>query len=124
MATEHPHILIAEDDAALADLLSEALGDEGYTVALVQTADEARSLAQSQSWDLFVVDSFDLWSTAGPSQQLQELARDLAERAPVIVTTAHSWAVKVPASQVGVAAILPKPFDLTALFVLVQAALS
>jgi DNA-binding NtrC family response regulator len=69
------------------------------------------------------VDSFDLSSPTAPSQQLKELAHDLSERAPVIITTAHSWATTLPASQVGVAALLPKPFDLDDLFTLVRDAL-
>jgi DNA-binding response OmpR family regulator len=41
-----------------------------------------------------------------------EFLRSLMQRAPVIVMSARTWAKTAQPSDLGVAAVLPKPFDI------------
>lgn len=111
-----PRLLLAEDDPALAALLVCALEGEGYRVAHVRTAREAQEAAGRHRWAACLVDTFEPTATAGPSRALRDLLAHLSPRAPVLVLTAHTWATRVDAAELGVAAIVPKPFDLDELF--------
>jgi two-component system, OmpR family, response regulator len=49
-------ILIAEDDAVLADGLSRSLRAGGYAVDVVSSGDEADTALTAQSFDLLILD--------------------------------------------------------------------
>ena len=104
-------VLLLEDDLALCGLLEEALASEELDV---QTRDSYESLyeaAVTHQGDVIVAD---FWGGAHRAlddlarQQLQELGRLL----PVVLLTGRSWAVGTTAEQLGVRAIVHKPFDL------------
>ena len=52
----HDHILVVEDEANLADLLSENLTAEGYRVEVARTGSEGLSQALEGEFDLIVLD--------------------------------------------------------------------
>lgn len=121
---EAHRILLAEDDPGIASVLAMLLEDEGYRVGHAATAADAAEAARGGGWDLFLVDSFDQNATAGPSQVLRGLLGELAPRAPVLVLTGHTWATRMGASELGVDAVVPKPFDLDRLSATIRAALA
>ena len=104
-------ILIAEDDPSLAEVEAELLTEAGYDVACVSTPAEAHSLVQAAAWDLLLVDSFSR-SYRQPEAADISFLRSLAARAPVILVTGRAWATKVRAVDLGIAAIVSKPYDI------------
>jgi DNA-binding response OmpR family regulator len=104
-------VLLAEDDAFLASVVSEALGDDGHEVSLVADLQGVREEAAAGTWDLFLIDSFGRSHTQ-IDQEYLDVLRGLAARAPVVVTTGRSWALRVTAEELGVDVLLTKPYDL------------
>ena len=104
-------VLLAEDDAMLASVIVEALGDEGHTVTHVARSADAQRLAASERWDVLVVDAFGAGYDQ-PDQAEREQLRALAAHGPVILASARAWAQHVAPGELGVAAIVPKPYDL------------
>lgn len=101
-----PRVLVAENDALLAQALEMTLGHLGFDVcASVRSAREAVVLAEALRPDIAVVDV----GLDGPADGLaatQHLARRLS--LPVIVCSAH--ARPADAAAAGAAAFLGKPF--------------
>ena len=63
---EAMRILIAEDDAAVADLLRERLAQEHFVVQLTSTGAEAQRLAANQPFDFVILD-WNLQGRRGPT---------------------------------------------------------
>ena len=49
-------ILVVDDELGIRELLSEILGDEGYSVALAENAEQARSYRSQTRPDLVLLD--------------------------------------------------------------------
>ena len=49
-------ILVIDDEVGIRELLSEILGDEGHTVLLAESAQQARSVRVAQPIDLVLLD--------------------------------------------------------------------
>ncbi len=114
------HVLLVEDDEIVAGLVEEILGGEGHRVGCVSTPEGAHALLAAEAWDLVVTDSFSAGHDVPDEEELAHL-RALTSRVPVVMLTGRTWASKVSASALGVAAILPKPFDLDDLIRAVEA---
>lgn len=112
------HAVVVEDDAAVRDLLADALTEEGFRVSVADNGLEALDLVRADPPDVVLLDLAmplldgqefaDAWRTAVP-----EL------RAPIVVITgAH----EVPASlgALGVREYIRKPFDLETVLALVR----
>jgi DNA-binding response OmpR family regulator len=120
VTTNRPvRLILVEDDPPLADLLLDLMADEGIEAAPVPTAADALALAGSGPWDVCLLGASD---RSNPSAPAPEALAPLATRVPVIVTTVHDWARGVDPAELGVAAVLAKPFDLDALLATVGAA--
>jgi DNA-binding response OmpR family regulator len=112
-------ILIVDDDTAIADLLTQALAEEGY-----DTFKESQSLrmfdaVREHRPDLILLDLMMPYLEGKDELELLKLGD---ERIPVIVVTA-----KIEAKQeeedykkLGVVTIVTKPFDLNQLVLLVK----
>ena len=104
-------ILLAEADTALAQLVVDLLTEEGHRVTRVRVAEEARNLVREAPWGAVLVDSF----SAGrlePTTVDYALLRELSAAAPVVMLTAQDWAWHHTAADLGVAALVQKPFNL------------
>ncbi len=105
---QRPSILIVDDEYRLGRFVALALEKLGYTTHTCISASEARTLMASGSWHLVVSDIF------MPTESGLDLARwigDWYPEVPTVLMTAHSSdAVKASAHQLGVAALLHKPF--------------
>jgi two-component system, OmpR family, phosphate regulon response regulator PhoB len=83
-----PHILIVEDEAAIAELVRYNLAAEGFRTALAASGEEAEVVAQEEHFDLIVLD----WMLPGLSGI--ELCRRLRRReatsaVPILMLTAR-----------------------------------
>jgi DNA-binding NtrC family response regulator len=101
-------LLVLEDEAAIAEALTEILGAEGYRVRTAATVDEARALIAARAPTLVLLD-FMLAAGATSESLLVELLGRLPSPA-LLVYSATSAALPV-AKRHGVR-FLPKPFDL------------
>ena len=104
-------VLLVEDDATLAAIVLEALAEDGHSATHVREPFEALRLASIESWDAFVVDGFGP-SHRQPDADYRAAVQCLAACGPVVVTTGRAWAAQAQAAELGVHALLTKPYDL------------
>ena len=106
-------ILIAEDDAVLADGLSRSLKTGGYAVDVVASGDAADTALAAQSFDLLILD------VGLPKLSGLEVLRRLRSRnstVPVLIlTAADSVEQRVKGLDLGADDYMAKPFALSEL---------
>lgn len=114
-------LLIAEDDAALADRLRARLADAGYAVDVAADGVEAAHLGSTEPYDAVVLD-LGLPCKAGLAV-LREW-RAAGNTVPVLILTARDgWSERVEGLQAGADDYLGKPFHVEELLARVQALL-
>ncbi len=114
-------VLILEDDLVLAGIVTEFLTSEGHTAVPAPDPGTAMRLASENQWDVCIADSSPR-SNGKLDDADRAIFAALARYAPVILATGRAWAHHVDPSDVGVAAIVGKPFDLFALLAAVDSA--
>jgi two-component system catabolic regulation response regulator CreB len=103
-----PHILIVEDEAAIADTLIFALHSEGFTTRWVSLAEQALSEQQSNPADLLILD-VGLPDISG-FEACKRLRR--FSDVPVIFLTARSEEIdRVVGLEIGADDYVVKPFS-------------
>jgi two-component system, OmpR family, response regulator VicR len=120
MSTMKKRILIVEDDVALARILRDNFGFEGFDVECVADGHEAVNRARTFSPDLVVLD------VMLPGRDGFELCGVLGQggRTPIILLTARGQkADKVRGLNLGADDYITKPFDLDELLARVHAVL-
>ena len=119
----HPHILLAEDDADLRELLSFSLVRAGYLVTSCSNGlDLLERLLQPQDYDLVISD---LRMPALTGLEVLEYLHDIEDRPPFICMTAFGDAKTHESAQcLGAAATIDKPFDLDEMLDLVHSTCS
>jgi DNA-binding response OmpR family regulator len=106
-------VLLLEHDPSLREMLEAALGDEGYRVE--PCASLAAVAAGAGGGDaVAVADCWAGWRRAFTAADRRQLAAANA-RAPLVLLPNQAWAAAMAAEDLGVAAVLPKPFDLAML---------
>jgi DNA-binding response OmpR family regulator len=101
-------VLVVENDPAVGCLLADLLAGEGHAALGARTPDEGLARARTGRWDACLTDGF--WWSVGA--ELRGYLGDLAACCPVILMTAQGWARSARPADLGVAAVVPKPFDL------------
>jgi CheY-like chemotaxis protein len=100
-------ILIVDDDAAMRDVLSEAMRDLGYDVSLAASGVEAISLLDAQMIDAVLLD---LRMPGMDGIEVLKRIRSLPNPPPVTVLTAHATAANtIEAMRLGAFDHLTKP---------------
>ncbi|MEZ4381893.1 MAG: response regulator [Nannocystaceae bacterium] len=108
------HILIVDDNVALAENLAELLEDEGHRTTTASCGERAIDLSGALDFDLLLSD------VRMPGISGLELVARLRACRPrlscLLMTAYSSEALRREALSAGVAAILDKPLDLDVLF--------
>src|SRR5579872_1820823 len=116
------NILIADDDAAIRTVLSQALSRAGYEVRTTGTAATLWRWVQSGDGDLVITD------VVMPDDNAFELLprmKKLRPELPIIVMSAqNTFMTAIKASERGAYDYLPKPFDLRELVSIVGRAMN
>jgi DNA-binding response OmpR family regulator len=117
-------ILIMDDDPTIADLLKEALGDEGYETFMTTQSLRFYDAVREHDPDLILLDI--MMPYLDGRDELKLMGMDMAagrlRRIPVILVTAFLDAYKEEEEfrEAGVVQIVYKPFDLDKLVTLVH----
>jgi DNA-binding response OmpR family regulator len=112
-------IAIFDDDATLRELLRDVLEVEGCSVVVCSSLMELHQAAVRGAM-LAIVDGWGSGHlTLGYIERQQII--DLARLVPTVLMSGRTWAAKVTAGELGLVALLPKPFDLQALLDIVRA---
>jgi two-component system phosphate regulon response regulator PhoB len=120
-ATEHPLILLVEDELAQREVLSYNLSAEGYRVNLAQDGEEAMMMVREEIPDLIVLD----WMM--PNLSGIEVCRRLKMRSetrniPVIMLSARSEEVdRVRGLETGADDYVIKPYSVAELMARIRA---
>ena len=111
-------LLVLEDDAITRQLLEDALRDEGYSVAVCADCHDVLANAEQSMPALALVD---FWGESQGQLSAEEHAEiiDFASRVPTVLMSGRRWAREHQAAELGLLAIVTKPFDLGELFDLV-----
>ncbi len=114
------HVLLIEDDTALAANLRAVLEDEGFRVTVCARGDEGARLALDGDYDVVLTD-LRLPGTGG--MELLGQLHDALPRLPVVLMTAHGTIeTAIEATKVGAYDYLQKPFEMPELIGLLQRA--
>src|SRR6266702_2647270 len=113
-------ILIMDDDPTIADLLTEALADEGYETYMTTQSLRFYDAVREHQPDLILLDL--MMPYLDGRDELQLMAMGVEQQIPVIVVTAFLGAGNEEAEfrKAGVVHIVYKPFDLDKLVDLVK----
>ncbi|MGD9942885.1 MAG: response regulator [Burkholderiaceae bacterium] len=115
-------ILVVDDEIGIRELLSEILGDEGHTVLVAESAQQARHVRECQNLDLVLLD---IWmpDTDGVTL-LKEWASGGKLTMPVIMMSGHATIdTAVEATRIGALDFLEKPITLQKLLKAVETGL-
>src|SRR3954452_20252312 len=113
-----PHILIAEDEEAIRQLLKEFLEGEGFAISEATSGLEVESALSNKSVDLVLMD---VRMPGKTGLDVLREAQHMGEGLPIIVMTAYSTAnMAIEAIQLGAYDYIPKPFDLDHVLVTVN----
>jgi len=116
-------ILVVDDEIGIRELLSEILGDEGHSVLLAESAQQARKVREENPLDLVLLD---IWmpDTDGVTL-LKEWAAGGKLTMPVIMMSGHATIdTAVEATRIGALDFLEKPIALQKLLKAVQQGLA
>ncbi len=113
-------ILIMDDDPTIADLLTEALADEGYETHMTTQSLRFYDAVREHQPDLILLDLMMPYLDGHDELKLMAMGSD--RQIPVIVVTADVSAVSHEKEfrEAGVVHIIYKPFDLEKLVELVR----
>lgn len=116
-----PHVLVVEDEAALADLLKYNLEKEGYQVSIARDGEEALVVADETSPDLVVLDWM-LPKTPGIEVCRRLRARQDTRNTPIVMLTARSEeSDRIRGLDLGADDYITKPFSMSELLARLRA---
>ncbi len=111
-------VLVVDDDKESRELLSEVLTTNGYSVGLVEDAEAARALLQeSDEYGIIIADL--RMPGGGGLELLRSLRLQDTKRDVILMSSFISGTEREQALDLGVDALLEKPFRLTELLELV-----
>ena len=115
------HVLVVEDEAALADLLKYNLEKEGYQVRVAMDGEEALVAAEERSPDLVLLDWM-LPKASGVEVCRRLRARQETRNTPIVMLTARGEeSDRVRGLDIGADDYITKPFSMTELLARLRA---
>ena len=109
MPSHKGRILCTEDDQDTRDLIILLLKQQGYDVLCTDSAEHALSLAKSQRFDLFLIDS---WLPDSSGATLTEWIREFDNKTPVLFYSGAAYDTDLQiAINAGANGYLVKPVD-------------
>ncbi len=116
------HLLLVEDDASISDVVSTALGDEGYRVTVAPDFTQAVAGLTAARFDFVLADTLGASVRREEADRWRELdrIRALACDTPVVLFTAHNPQLFANFRAHGFHDLLPKPFSLDDLSAIVS----
>ena len=116
---ERKRVLVVDDDLPLRGMLAAALRQQGFQVFIAGDGGEAHRAMNLHHPDLILLDL--MMPDVNGWDFLQKLKdTGFLGRVPIIVISAHLRVDPQAVLQMGVAAMLPKPFNLDDLFTLIE----
>lgn len=112
-------VLILEDDPDVRGLLAFVFAEDGHRVEVCASPEHVLERAGETPGTLAVVDFWGRGHQELPADERAELAR-LARAVPTILVTGRVWADGATATELGVLALVKKPFDIFDLAALVS----
>lgn len=116
-----PHVLVVEDESALADLLKYNLEKEGYRVTLAGDGEEALMTADENPPDLVVLDWM-LPKASGIEVCRRLRARQETRNTPIVMLTARTEeSDRIRGLDMGADDYITKPFSMSELLARIRA---
>lgn len=114
-------ILVADDDVSIANLLTQALADEGYETYKAVQSLRFYDAVREHMPDLILLDLMMPYLEGDDELQLLQMNPETAH-IPVIIVTAKTEAKREESRyrQLGVVSIVTKPFDIDQLVQLIK----
>jgi DNA-binding NarL/FixJ family response regulator len=103
-------VLVLEDDPSIRELIEDVLEEAGVKAHPCDSPEQAIQMAGELGSALLVADFWGVSHHDLASNEREEIVR-LAEAVPTIMVTARAWAGHQTASDMGLVALVRKPFD-------------
>jgi len=116
------HVLVVDDEPAIADLLQRMLVSRGFRVTAFTASDEALQAFQSNP-DQFDAIVTDQTMPRMSGTELAHAVHELRPETPVVLTTGYSDDAARPGSTGNIAGVATKPFDATTITHMLRKAL-
>ncbi len=116
-------ILVVDDEADIRDLISDILGDEGFSTRTAHDADSALAEINSRAPALLILDIWLQGSRMDGIEILRAVKRDNPDLPVVIISGHGNIEIAVAAIKQGAYDFIEKPFNIDQLMVVVQRAL-
>ena len=113
------HVLVAEDDARLAQVIARVLTEEGYVVDLAADGEDALGLALEGAFDVLVLDV--MMPGLDGFQVLQELRQQRVDTPVLLLTARGEVEDRVRGLDLGADDYLTKPFAFAELLARIRA---
>ncbi|MBI1619462.1 nitrogen regulation protein NR(I) [Aquamicrobium zhengzhouense] len=114
-------ILVADDDAAIRTVLSQALSRVGHEVRVTSNASTLWRWVAAGEGDIVITDV--VMPDENAFDMLPRIKKARPELPVVVMSAQNTFMTAIRASEAGAYEYLPKPFDLTELLAIVQRAL-
>lgn len=121
MHTSPRRILLVEDDAHIADLLTLHLRDEGHTVTHCPRGDQGAHILGQGDWDALILD---IMLPGLDGLEICRRARAMTHYIPILIISARSSEIdRILGLEIGADDYLPKPFSVLELVARLKALL-
>ncbi len=115
-------VLVADDDAAIRTVLSQALSRDGYQVRATSSASTLWRWIQSGDGDLVVSDV--VMPEENAFDMLPRIRKARPELPVIVMSAQNTFMTAIRASELGAYEYMPKPFDLSEFMSVVKRALA
>ena len=112
MPNQQKKILVIDSEPEVNDVIRTLLEIEGHHAVAAKNLDSAVDLLSSVKFDLVISDYMEIQYKRGEHWPILEMFQRLVEPGtPIIVLTASVEAAQQGAQRLGIAQIVPKPFE-------------